>query len=229
MHKENNKAPSTERGNVFMIILIAVVLFGALGFTMSRGFRSDTTSTMSARQAELAASDILAYAQKIERAVNRLRRNGCSESELSFENDIASGYDFSTRDECKLFESTGGKLTWTSPAEGVNDGSEWHFSGNIQIESLGTTNSLTILLHSIDLEVCKKINKKAGLNEIPQQDTLPSGLESIKFTGSFSIPPIGALGNTSNQYEGQPYGCFKGYGNAYEAGTYHFYYTLLIR
>ena len=78
------KSYNTEAGNVFLIILIGIVLFAALSFTVARGFRSETTSNLSDRQATLHAQEVIDYAQKITRATDRLRRKGCSEKEISF-------------------------------------------------------------------------------------------------------------------------------------------------
>ena len=71
-----NNSRISERGNVFIFILLGLVLFAALSFTVARGFRSDTTSQMTDRQAELLATEIITYGQQMERTVNRLRRNG---------------------------------------------------------------------------------------------------------------------------------------------------------
>lgn len=216
----------TESGNVFLFILIGVVLFAALGFSVSRGFRSNTTSTLSKREAALAAADIFDYAQKVERAVNLVRRRGCSENEISFENDIVSGYDYSTRDECKIFGSTGGSISWTSPATGVNDGSEWVFTGATCIADLGTgatgcdsdtdtsNEELFILLGDVDDMVCDRINNSLSISSIPT-DT-GGGLSSTKFIGDFAD-------GTEIILSGGPYSsaCFSD-------GSDNYFYTVIL-
>lgn len=77
----------TERGNIFFIIMLAVVLFAALGFTFSRSLRQGGNS-ISETQAKMAAQEILAYSQRVDQAVQKLLLRGCSEQQISFENEI---------------------------------------------------------------------------------------------------------------------------------------------
>lgn len=171
----------SEAGNVFMFILLGIVLFGALAFTIARGFRSDTTSSISERQAELAATDILNYAQQIERAVNRLRRNGCSENDISFEN---SYYPTSTvnasapgDNSCHVFDSAGGKIKylqilddWILPVSaypGVTfTTSHGHtaFIGSAKVTNLADNDEADVMLVIPWLKdgLCNKLNKILG-------------------------------------------------------------------
>jgi hypothetical protein len=88
MTKNNNSNRNNESGNAFIIVMVGVVMFVALSFTVSKGMRSDNTNKLSVREIELAASDILNYASQMERAINRMRRNGISETELDFSNTV---------------------------------------------------------------------------------------------------------------------------------------------
>ena len=74
----------TERGNIFIVVLLGIVLFAGLSFTLSRTMRSENTQRISDREIRLASTDIIEYGTRIERAVSRLRRAGCSENEISF-------------------------------------------------------------------------------------------------------------------------------------------------
>lgn len=75
---------STQSGNVFALILLAVILFAALIFVFSRGFDTGATRMTSAN-ARTYATDTIVYAQSVERAVQRILQNGVSESDISFE------------------------------------------------------------------------------------------------------------------------------------------------
>ncbi|MEM7680103.1 MAG: hypothetical protein AAF182_03775 [Pseudomonadota bacterium] len=75
----------SQEGNIFLIVLVGIVLFAGLSFTISRSMRSESVSKISDREVRLASTEIIEYGARIERAVSRLRRKGCSENEISFE------------------------------------------------------------------------------------------------------------------------------------------------
>lgn len=219
-----------ESGNVFLIILIAVILFAALSFSISRGLRSDNTANLSKQETALAAADILAYAQKLERAVNRLRRKGISENDISFDQNFVAGYDHTPAqaDTSKIFTPSGGAVSWQSPPAGTNDGSDWIFTGKTCIADLGTgatgcdadadisNEELIATLANIDTAVCTEINKRLNISAIPA-DT-GGGVDTTKYQGSFAdgteiILPGGPLSAA----------CFS------RAGANHFYFVLIER
>lgn len=220
----------TESGNVFIFILLGVVLFAALSFTVARGMRGDTVSTMSEREAVLAASDILNYAQKLERAVNRIRSRGVSESDISFENTGVAGYTNAncTDNACRIFASSGGAASWKSPPSGANDGSDWVMTGQSCIEDLGTgaagcgsdgngsNEELLAILPNVATNLCTAINDRLGISGIPADGG--GGVSSTKFTGSFAD-------GTEVSLPGGPHdaACFSFGGNNY------FYAVLLAR
>ena len=110
----NNTIRNTQAGNVFVFILAGIFLFGALIFTFTRGASKGTTS-LSKHQARVAAQEILNYAQTLELAVSRVRRNGCSENQISFENDVVAGYinaNAPVDNSCHIFKDNGGKMIW---------------------------------------------------------------------------------------------------------------------
>ncbi|MCC7304950.1 MAG: hypothetical protein IT558_01685 [Alphaproteobacteria bacterium] len=220
------KANNTESGNVFLIILLGIALFAALAFTVSRSMRSESAATMSKRQAELAASDIMTYAQRLERAVSKLRSRNVSENDLDFTNAVVAGYPHGVvqPDEHKIFQKSGGGVNWQSPPSNVNDGSDWLFtgatcvpgvgSGSTGCESDGTSNEeLLAVLPNLKLIACEEINRRLGISAMPAGGTV----SNTKFTGSFSdsAAPVGADGKNAACIE--------------SGGNYYFYYVLLAR
>ncbi len=113
---------SSEKGNVFLIVLLGVVLFAGLSFMVSRGMQSETTSRLSNRETRLAAAEVIEYGSRIERAVNKLRRRGCSENDISFDDN--QGFSKEADDDafnynnanapgdftCHVFHSSGGNV-----------------------------------------------------------------------------------------------------------------------
>lgn len=188
---------NSERGNAFIFILLGIALFAALAFTISRGMQGTTATTMSSRDAELAATDILAYAQRLERGLSTLRRKNISENDIDFDNGIVTGYAHTPvqPDANKLFNAVGGGVSWQSPPPGVNDGSEWHFTGATCIPDLGTgmagcssdgdsNEELIVVLPNVNQVVCERIDAKLGIAPIPTDGG--SGYSTTKFTGSFT-------------------------------------------
>lgn len=118
-------ANTSQKGSVFFYILLAVVLFAALAFTVSRSLRGTTSNALTDRQAEIAASEIMDYSAQIAREVDRLRRKGISESDIDFESSLFSRHSTSpptpwdanpncASASCKVFDSAGGKMRETT-------------------------------------------------------------------------------------------------------------------
>jgi len=229
-----SRSPSSQSGNVLFIILLAIALFGALSFAVSNSLQSDTAGIMNERDAKLAAADILNYTQVIQRAVDRVRSKGCSENDISFENTTVSGYAHTpdVEDKCKIFNPSGGSANWQSPANGVNDGTEWFIGVNAirtfnNLNQLGTEGTeLTLLLPRVDRVLCDHLNDISNGLNIRESGGTHNQLD--KFTGDFSsaLPGI----NRGNSWPVPETGCFcDGIGACQDSFPRFFYYTLLVR
>ena len=222
-----------------MFILIGVALFAALGYSVAKGFRSDTSSTLTKKQIDLAADDILTYAQKVSRTVDRLRRNGCSESEISFENPVVSGYAFTTRDKCKVFDTAGGGLTFKR-AKVSTTPQLFKFNGNNRFSGFGCDTQtaecaeLVITLRLNDNpEICLEINDKMGITN-PSDDApqLREWQDGSIFTGSFTGPVPETVGgsnatNEAPEVNGKQAGCVFEFNGGQD--NYIFYHILIAR
>lgn len=212
------RAPrSRERGNVFLFILIGVILFAALSFTTMRGFRGETTNRMSEREAALAASDILTYAQRLQRGVDRLRRRGTSESDIDFTNPGP--------DENSVFNTQGGAVSFQDPPTGASTGT-WIFTGSTCVVGVGTgaagcdsdTNTrneeLLVVLPDIDEAVCTAINSRLDIDPTPAD--AGTGHSTTAFAGF-------ADGTELNLVDSPPTACYT------DGSDFHFYSVLLER
>lgn len=209
-------------------------MFAALSFTMSRGFRSEGTSKLSKRQAELAASEIMTYIQRIERGISHVRQKNISENDISMEFDgsfvntacdAGADPDFPT---CQVFNPQGGRVSEQQPPQNSNDGTSWHFTGSTCVPDIGngdatcetdsaSNEELLIVLRNVDQDVCAALNQKLNITGIP---TISAGsFSATAFTGSFAD-------GTELNVTGGP---FKS--ACYDAGssTYHFYSVLMER
>jgi len=177
---------TNERGNVFFIIMVGIVLFAALMFTFSRGTRQGG-ERISRKQATIVAADILSYAQKLERAVNRLLSKRVSESDISFDNSFVAGYQHTPvqPDRNKIFHPDGGGISWQNPPPNANDGSEWYFSsiGDVgETGGLPGEDELVAFLFNVNQNVCLEINRRLGIGDNIPIDN--GDISEAMFTGT---------------------------------------------
>lgn len=192
------KTPSTssQSGNIFFIILLGVVLFAALSYMVSKSLQSESADKISKREAALAAADIIAYTQKIERTVHRLRSKSISENDISFDNPIVSGYDHDPvqSEKNKIF-GAGGRLAWQAPQTNINNGENWIITGSTCVSGIGqgaagchsdslSNEELLLVLPNLKDSVCSELNKALELTtSITDTGT---GYSTTKYTGSFA-------------------------------------------
>ncbi len=205
--QRNNK--KSQAGNVFVIIMAGIFLFGALMFTFSKSSQKGS-GNLSKQQAKIAAQEILSYANLVEGAVDRVRRNGCSENEISFNNAVVSGYsnpNAPVDGSCDIFAMTGGKIDYIAPQESWLDKSfssqtgnygTWRFVANVQVDGIGTNASeLRITLNFLNKDVCLNINNSLGIDNpsgsppVDENDSSGGG----QFIGTFSSPVANNVGD----------------------------------
>lgn len=187
----NKHAYHPEKGSAFFYILLAVVLFGTLAFTVSRGMRGQQTKAMSGRKAELAASEIMTYSAQVAQRVDSIRRKNISESDIDFASSKFSRHNaappapwaenpncLDTR--CKMFASQGGTLR-ESTFENYVSSLTLSWSNNyprqghpafyrISALDVGTdAEDLVMEIISLKDEVCAAINKSLAL---PSHETM---------------------------------------------------------
>jgi hypothetical protein len=195
----------SERGNAFLFILIGIVLFAGLAYTISRSMRSETTSNMSKQQVSMSTADLMSYSESLARSVSRLRGKGISENDISFEATGVAANGNCGDDRCKLFHMSGGNLNWQNLPESLHlDPSvdqRWQFSGNHEIPGVGTdggaiTNSeLIAFVEGLPQEVCAALNSKiTGSATIPVLSTAIDPAAGEPFNGVFGTVDIAGPG-----------------------------------
>jgi hypothetical protein len=232
------KRTLSQSGNALWFILLAIVLLGALTILLSRGGTSVNQSG-DVEQARIKSGQLMRYAKGIEASIDQMKLRGVSESLISFENDdTATDYTNAgcTTNDCKVFANGGGGQTYNKPG-GVNDGSDWIFTGANNVGTIaypvGTTasrtgNDLVMLLPNVSTEVCIQANKDLGVaidSTIPEDST---GIATTPFTGTFDTTLVTIDGDpTPFELDGHAAGCFTDTG-ATPHVTY-FYYVILAR
>ncbi|HPQ50596.1 MAG: hypothetical protein KDJ26_03760 [Alphaproteobacteria bacterium] len=170
---------NTQNGNAFLYILIAVILFGALMFTISRtSNQENSTSELDAGRVAVAANEILGYAASASNAITQMQATAVSNDNLDFM--LPSDTDFNTDtvprpNIYKVFHPSGGGLSYrTLPkdaeaddAAGLDPG---YYIGRFNsVEwTPSTTPDILFVAYEISTPVCQELNRKlVGSTTIP--------------------------------------------------------------
>lgn len=244
-HPRKRPRRHSERGNIFFFIFIGCALFAALSYTVANMMKTGNPERVSEEKAKLYAGEILDLGRKLKTSVQDLRiSHSCRPEEISFEVSGLPGYNFTTRDACKMYNATGGAMSYFPPEEDWLDGAKAggsslygsiYFPGNLCVQGIGEggtgceadgddNEDLVLIVPFIKQEICAQINKSLGLGETPPIETGSVWSASpVKFQGAF------ADGQILDQ-NGLQAGCFAGSGtNAPPAGSYHFVQVLVAR
>jgi len=117
------KQKNTQNGNAIAMILVAVALFAALGYAFSNTSRT-SNRFLSDEEAKAYANQIISYGNEVRQAVKRLTLRGCSDTEISFENNVVSGYtnpNAPTDKSCHVFDIAGGGINYNNPPKKLLD------------------------------------------------------------------------------------------------------------
>jgi hypothetical protein len=199
-----------EAGGAIIWVFVMIGLFGALSFAVNQGSRGGAAS-LSEKQAELAASEILDYARNIKNAVRMLQINGCDDTEVSFDQAFVSGYsnpNSPTDESCHVFSNNGGGLRYQSPnndwldtnfnipANAGNYG-VWWFSSSAQIDGVGTSEAeLKVSLNFLKENICLKLNDTLSISNPSGSVPLDESDDGIgKFTGTYGAPVADNIGD----------------------------------
>ena len=206
---------NSENGNILILILVAVILFGALSYTVANMLRSGNAELIGEQQASIYADELMSTARQYRQAIQSMRiSNGCDETDISFEVAALTGYTNGTNTDCQVFHADGGGLTYVAPPSNVTT-QDWVFIGSNIVDGVGTAApDLIAFLPNINLVVCNTINDKLRVSAVGNDNTI----DFTKFTGTF------ASTQTINFAAGLPAGCL----NYVNAGDNYFFYQVLI-
>lgn len=235
---------------MLILILVAVSLFGALSFTVAQMLRTGDAEGVGERQARIFGDEILAIAHQYRQAVQTMRvANGCEAEDISFETSALTGYAHTpaAADECKLFDSNGGGVSYIAPAadwldegQGAQTGyGEIYFTGRTCVVDVGLggvgcnaaadDEELLMVVPYVLREVCEQINTHVNVDNVSDTPAQINGnavnFSANKFTGTYSD----SYQVDKAEFRGKMAGCFEGTGAFTPAGTYHFYQVLIAR
>ena len=247
----DNGAPVAQRGSVIIWILVLVALFGMLSFVVSQGSRTGA-GQITQEKANLLATEIITSANTINQAVKTLLINGCTDSNISFQNSvITSGYTNASspaNKSCHVFEPAGGGVSY--PTINLDAVAKIHpetsfygkamFTGRAQVVGMGTDcaanscNELIMSFGDLTLEVCNAINKKLDIPYAASEQVSGwSWASGNFFSGFYPFNSSGTgsyIGNQDgNILTGKKAGCLKRNDLSYAPGYYEFYQVLIAR
>lgn len=230
-----------QSGNIFFMILAAIVLIGLLTAALRSTSRPEGANVDSETLA-MDVSRVRQYATELEHAVHLVTSNGVSESEIRFAHPQApADYgDITTTPSHQVFDPSGGAAEYRLPPSGVNDGSVWEFYGGTALPEVGSDRAdLIAVLPNVSAEFCAKINKINGYDSATQpQDTGASaaagtspgdclnGGASVRFNDSeqfFDTP------NTTDEATFTHKPATEGCALCTLDGKYHFFHVLMAR
>jgi hypothetical protein len=177
-----------QNGNVFVYILIAVALFGALMFVLSKSAsQEDVRDDLSEGRYKIAANEILSYAAATENAIVQMQQSGATVDQIDFM--LPSDADFNTAPNIyKLFHPDGGalvykplpdaaKVTWSGAAPKPG-----YYVGRFNNVTWTPTTAQDVIFtaYNIKKEVCAQIDKKViGSTTIPATSAVSIRLYTV--------------------------------------------------
>ncbi|MCB9990070.1 MAG: hypothetical protein H6867_01660 [Rhodospirillales bacterium] len=221
---------SSESGNVFFFILLAVALIGMVTVAIrdnGGGGNIDNETLV------INASQVRQYVNDIERGITFIMQDGASESDIRFANTVNADYgtitDTPTR---QVFHELGGAAEYRLPLSTVSGATQWEFYGHTHMPGVGTGNAeLIAVLPDVTPDFCRKINDMNGYDPATQpldntgSECVNAGA-GFRFTSARQFTAAGSVDTTNEAtFTVQPAmeGCV-------QCGTsYHFFHVLMAR
>lgn len=162
-----------QSGNVFFMILAAIVLIGLLTAAIRSVSRPEGAG-IDSETLTVDISRVRQYAVELEHGVQRLLESGVSESDIRFAHpDASADYGLITATpERQLFSPSGGAAEYKTAPSGVT-GRGWEFYGGTALPEVGSDRAeLLAVLPDVPAAFCAAINRINGYDTAVQpQDT----------------------------------------------------------
>lgn len=162
-----------EKGNVLVYVLLAVILFGALGFTLSRQTQNSGISGLKTGKMEFYATQILDYSSQAKSVIDQMIITGSSLNNMDLTMPGETGFDTGEHID-QVFHPLGGGLEMKSLPESITLSSEpedsgWYMSSSINVEWTNSdATDLILTAYQIKKPLCALLNKKiTGSENIP--------------------------------------------------------------
>lgn len=219
-----------EKGNILVIILIAVALIGAL--TAAIQGSQQKNSNIDKETLILRVTEVQRYTTELENGIAFALQNGLSESDIRFSHpDAHTDYGDLIADTDKsdqMFHSDGGNAMYKEAPNGINDGSAWEFYGNTALPDVGSDAAeLIAILPNLTTDFCDKANEMIGYTARPEDTgTCIYTGASARFDDGlqFSIAP-----NTTDEASFTLKPATRGCLECTTDGSLHYFHVLIAR
>lgn len=156
-----------ERGNVLFLVLIAVALFAALSYAVTKSTRTDSVAAHKERTLVSSAS-MTQYPTALKTSVIRMLLGGADISEIAF--DAPDNFNSISNASANVFHQNGGDAVY-QPAEANlmagNSEGVWFFNANWNVPEIGIDgaggNELIAFLPGINSNVCLQTNAELSI------------------------------------------------------------------
>ena len=162
-----------EDGNVLVYVLVAVVLFAALSFTLSRQTNTAGTVELDNAKLEFYASDLISYSAQAKSVIDQMMITGSGIDDLDFVKPGESGFANEPHGH-KVYHPYGGGLDDKNLADGITVSGEvgdpgWYLTSSMNVEWTDSSSTDVVLTaYQISQPLCALINKKiTGSTDIP--------------------------------------------------------------
>ena len=176
-HFINRLSRKAERGNALVYVLIAIALFAALSFTLSRQTDTGEAGEMPDDRAELYATQLVAYAVQTKSVVDQMLFTGTQIDNLDFMLPTDAGFNAGTQTDKsqRVYHPEGGGLNpATLPSDAIDQiitdpPAGWYMGRFNNVEwSPTAADDVILTAFQINKKICEKINMKVnGTTAIP--------------------------------------------------------------
>ncbi len=163
-----------QNGNILVYVLIAIILFAALGFTLSKQTQNSSSKEIDEAKSKLYAMDILSYATQAKSVIDQMTLTGTKISDLDFTLPNEAGFSNSPYIDKVFHPEGGGLVVGNLPSNAISQVSSspaagWYLGRFNNVEwSKNSDNDVILTAHQISQSVCKNINKNiTGTTSIP--------------------------------------------------------------
>jgi len=164
------KESGQESGNALVYVLIAIVLFAALSFTLSRQTDTGEAGELSDTQIELYATQLISYAAQVKSALDQMKFSGARIDDLDFRGPSDATFNTGTQKDRtnRVFHPEGGGVTKGRLPEDALDSNPhsnpapgWYLGRFNNVEWTPSAGDDVILAaFQINEAVCAKITRK---------------------------------------------------------------------
>ena len=168
-----NHSVFKENGNVLVYVLLAVVLFGALSFTLSRQANNAGTTELDSSKLEFYATKIISYTVQTKSVIDQMMITGSSIDDIDFTKPGESGYNTAPHTH-KIYHPQGGGLDVETLPEEItlsekSEDPDWYLTSSMNVEWTDSTSTdIVLTAYQINEKLCDLLNKK-----ITSSETIP--------------------------------------------------------